>query len=264
MTQSYPPPQGYSAPQGYPPPGYPPPGFPPPGGPYGAPQVGPVGNGMATAALICGLVSLILPILGIVAIILGAIGLSKSKDPEVGGRGKAVGGIVSGVLGTVLLPSLLLLIILPGVQAGREATSGVKCGVNMRRIGMELLIQASNDRAGRFPADLGLLARQSEMTGGDFVCPSSSVRAATGPNWHSQVGSGAASSYVYLRPTKYTSRDIPSDYVLLYEPLANHDGRGANFLRADGTAAWHRKAEAERLIQQLEAGQNPPRPAGGS
>lgn len=69
-------------------------------------------NGVAIAALVCGIVALLLSwipginllsfLLGIIALICGAIGLSKAKDPGVGGRGLAIGGIVTGLLALII------------------------------------------------------------------------------------------------------------------------------------------------------------------
>lgn len=103
--------QPYGAPPSYgdqPPPQY---GSQPP--PYYAGQA--QSNGVAIAALIVGILSLpavvtiiFAPILGIVAIILGFIGLGRASQAGGAGRGMAIGGIVTGALG-ILLTVLLFL-----------------------------------------------------------------------------------------------------------------------------------------------------------
>jgi hypothetical protein len=74
---------------------------PPPSAPYppqGFPQPAPAsGNGAAIASLICGIVGCI-PLINLVAIILGFIGLGKSKQPGAGGKGLAIAGIVLGLI----------------------------------------------------------------------------------------------------------------------------------------------------------------------
>ncbi len=102
---SQPPQQGY--PQGYPPPpGLPPQGYPPPPGlpPQGYPQ-GPYPqaayattfsrgtNGMAIAALVCGLIGG-----GILGVIFGHISLSQINRTGEQGRGMAIAGLVLGYL----------------------------------------------------------------------------------------------------------------------------------------------------------------------
>ena len=70
-------------------------------------------NGPAIAALICGLLALVtgfLPfvgiflagLLGIIAVVTGIIGLRRAGMPAVGGKGMAIGGIVTGILGLLL------------------------------------------------------------------------------------------------------------------------------------------------------------------
>jgi prepilin-type processing-associated H-X9-DG protein len=51
----------------------------------------------------------------------------------------------------------------------------------------------------------------------------------------------------------------PPEAVLAYEPLANH-GNGGNVLYADGRVAWEDAARLTKLIAELNAGHNPPRP----
>lgn len=72
-------------------------------------------NGLAIAALVVGILALLSfftiiggLLLGLVAVVLGVMGLSKSKHMNGSGRGIAIGGIVTGVIGALL--SLLLII----------------------------------------------------------------------------------------------------------------------------------------------------------
>ena len=43
--------------------------------------------------------------------------------------------------------------------------------------------------------------------------------------------------------------------VAAYEPLANHGGRGSNFVYWDGHVEWHPAARAQQLIAQIQATQ---------
>ena len=49
-----------------------------------------------------------------------------------------------------------------------------------------------------------------------------------------------------------------ADTVVVYEPLSNHDNEGCNFLYGDGHVAWESKTIAKRIIDQVNAGTNPP------
>ena len=59
-------------------------------------------NGMAVAALVLGIVGLLLPILSVLALIFGGIGMSKANQ-GASGKGMAVAGLVLGILGTLVL-----------------------------------------------------------------------------------------------------------------------------------------------------------------
>lgn len=131
MATAYPPPPGdgsqqpqYQSPQQYPQPpqgqyGQPPQGQYPPGG-YGQPQYGAPpskNNGMAITALILGILALLLAwipivnflsiVLGLAAVVLGFLGMRKAA--VAGGRGLAIGGIVTG--GLALLATILMIVV---------------------------------------------------------------------------------------------------------------------------------------------------------
>ena len=56
-------------------------------------------SGMAIAALVLGIVGFFLNILGILAIIFGAIGMSQTgRNKNLGGRGMAIAGLVLGII----------------------------------------------------------------------------------------------------------------------------------------------------------------------
>lgn len=59
-------------------------------------------NGMATASLVLGILGFFLPILSILALIFGGIGISKANQ-GAGGKGLAVAGLVLGIVGTLVL-----------------------------------------------------------------------------------------------------------------------------------------------------------------
>jgi hypothetical protein len=86
-------------------PGYPAPQMPPPamGPQYGAPGV-PAGgqpqNGMGTAALVLGILGLLCGgVLAILAIIFGAIGVSKANKGLATNKGAATAGLIMGIIG---------------------------------------------------------------------------------------------------------------------------------------------------------------------
>ena len=104
-----PPPPPPTGPPGYGPPGSaPPPGYFVPG--YSQP---PANNGMATASLVLGIIAIplcFLMIPSILAVVFGGIGLNRVKqDPRVGGRGKAIAGLVLGLVALAFMVFVFLL-----------------------------------------------------------------------------------------------------------------------------------------------------------
>jgi hypothetical protein len=73
---------------------------PPPLAQYGSgyPSAPRRSNGPAIASLVLGIVGCVPFISGLLAIILGIIGIRKTRDPAVGGKGMAIAGIILGIL----------------------------------------------------------------------------------------------------------------------------------------------------------------------
>lgn len=89
---------------------------PPPPGAYGMAQQ--QNNSLAIASLVCGILSFIClgPLLGIPAIIMGFMQLSRIKsDPAgYGGKGLAIGGMVAGGLNLLLVILYILFLVIVG------------------------------------------------------------------------------------------------------------------------------------------------------
>ncbi|MGW7527410.1 DUF4190 domain-containing protein [Streptomyces sp. NPDC054783] len=129
-------PQGYGYPQqpgsgyGYSQPGPSYPTAPPAAYPqmpgYGMPMQ--PSNGMGTTGLVLGIIGVVCSltiameilgmILGILAIIFGAIGRGKANRGEATNRGAATAGLVCGIIATVLLPLLVFLFFASMFSAG--------------------------------------------------------------------------------------------------------------------------------------------------
>jgi len=254
-------PQQQYAPQPGMPPQYPGAGAGGPGGgplPYGGYQPPPrqQTNGLAIASLVFGILGLFIPLLpSLVGIVLGIVGLTKTKDPRVGGKGLAIAGISVSVA-TIFLGGCMLSILLPSLNRARETANRVKCASNLRQIGQALLLYG-NDNRGVYPPNLPPLLLTQDITSEVFVCPSSNDTRAD-PNTTVQQQAGVLHkhcSYVYV-PGQ--TNNASAEAVLAYEPLTNHDGDGSNFLWGDGHVSFENKQTAAVMIKNLEAGQNPP------
>ncbi|MBV9660740.1 MAG: DUF4333 domain-containing protein [Acidimicrobiales bacterium] len=117
-SNSYPPPGTYPPPIAYSPPGaYPPPGQYPPQAPYPYQGQLPSGNTMAGVALGLGLGSLVIPLLSVPGLILGIKSLNRSKlQPWIGGRGRAIAGIVTSALLGPLMAIVLIVAVVNRIQ----------------------------------------------------------------------------------------------------------------------------------------------------
>lgn len=112
-------------------------------------SVTPVNLGMATAALVFGILSfLCVPLCGIVALILGIIALSKIKNSNgvLLGHGKAVTGIVFGCWSILRFPVLAILaaMILPALSKAREKAQQISCVNNLKQITLAVAIFAED------------------------------------------------------------------------------------------------------------------------
>jgi prepilin-type processing-associated H-X9-DG protein len=121
----------------------------------------------------------------------------------------------------------------------RQAAQVVQCMSQLRQLSVSMMMYASAN-GGWIPAALPALP-----SGAIPSCP-----AAPGtPN------------YIYATPqVRIGAIASPSTYVTMYEPITNH-ARGVNFAYLDGHVAFISPARAQKMINELKAGYNPPRPA---
>ena len=222
---------------------------------YGTAPGGPQQTtGWAVASLVSGILGFCLPVLGgLVAIVTGIIGLVRTRDPRVGGKGLAIAGISVGVV-SIVVNGCTMSILLPSLNRAREQANRIKCASNMRQIGQALHMYAASN-GGQFPPDLPTLlaAPGLGVDSATFVCPSSHDTAAPGGTPAAQAGNltkGGHLSYVYV--PGLTTR-APGNTVLLYEPLTNPGNDGINVLHVDASVRWVPRAQAQTTIQQAQA-----------
>ena len=136
-------------------------------------------------------------------------------------------------------------------RGGHGEANRIKCASNLGQIGQALQVYA-NENAGRLPDGLRQLMLNEDVTRAVFICPASNDTFGTGTTLAEQADDlvkPGHCSYVYL------GKGLPGPgdprRVLAVEPLENHDGRGMNVLRADGSVEWLERAEAEKLLPEL-------------
>jgi hypothetical protein len=89
---------------------------------YAAPHQGQLKNGMGTAALVLGILGIVLfffpyisVILALLGVIFGGIGIQRANRGEANNKGMAIAGLVCGIVGLVI--SIILLIAIGSIIA---------------------------------------------------------------------------------------------------------------------------------------------------
>ena len=123
----------------------------------------------------------------------------------------------------------------------------------------ESLTTVDNANSGRFPD-----AINDVLLADAFVCPSTNDTPAAGPTTRAvaaDLTAGGHLSYVYVGKglTNAAGGNTLAGTVLAYEPLSNHGDR-MNVVYADAHVEWHDPATGGKIVAELRAGHNPPRP----
>ncbi len=144
----------------------------------------------------------------------------------------------------------------------RPAANQVKCASNLRQIGQTVFQVAQTN--GRYPDTLDELVGSSSLPAETLVCPQCDDTVAPGATAAQQAANlraGRHVSYVYVGKGLPLVDPPSPNAVVAYELPANHDGRGANFLFADGHVDWLIASDADRLIRQIQTARSAAAPA---
>ena len=244
-------PRSFNAPPGYFPPGYAPPGYAPPAPDSdaqwpGYPPPGPWGPrcGLATAALVCGLIGFIIPLLGIVALVMGIVAVRRilRQPADFGGAGRALTGVVTGSMGTVLTLMLTAFVIIGAAMASHDASRSelVKRTLttgNLAAVGTGLQAFAEAHH-GQMPPSLETLADEELVT-------THALRAPLAPD-HSLN----TCDFRYVADLD-PARD-PGDWIVAYGDLAWTQGQGASVLRLNGTTEYLHEPQFSTELQRCQ------------
>jgi hypothetical protein len=113
---------------------------------------------------------------------------------------------------------------------------------------------------GRLPDGPADLVTTGHAPADAFVCPASAGERATGAT--TAEVAAKLSNPLHLTYV-YAGRGLvnpPKSAVLFYEPPTHHVEGGANVVFANGEVEWLGEKAAGKLIAEIQAGFNPPRP----
>ena len=143
-----------------------------------------------------------------------------------------------------------------------EPGNRLSCAAHLRSIGQSLTFYAVKYDS-KYPPTPDLLILHADTPAAVFVCASTGDEPARGETLAEVMKSFYAdprhNSYAYAA-AGLTADTVTRDHVLAYEHLPNHAHGGMNVLFGDGNVRWLDAADAQRLVGEITAGHNPPRP----
>lgn len=151
--------------------------------------------------------------------------------------GGAIALIVVGVLFVLAIPCAIA-IVLPGLSNVRQQAQIAKCASNLHNIAAACVVYA-NSHGGAYPDSINTLVQSSGLSSYALNCPASD-------------DAPGKCSYVYLGATLNSLS--PSNSVVAYEPLSNHQNRGIHVLLNDYSVQWLNAADAQKLIDSIVPG----------
>jgi prepilin-type processing-associated H-X9-DG protein len=224
-----------------------PPGYPQQPLYYAVPGAAPRTSGMAITSLVLGILGMCVPLVGIIAAILGAIAIGRTARGALGGRGLVIAGLVLGIIGTLFI-ILQVAIMLPSLNRARETANRVKCASDMHQIGIAIGLYANENR-GAYPPDLATLLKTQNLATAVFVCPSGNNTAAVAP-FTSDVAARAAGNLEYIYTGEGLTDSVDADEPVLFEMSSDHGG-GGNVLFGDGRVEFFNKTQYAKLFNGI-------------
>lgn len=192
------------------------------------------GGGLAVAALVLGLCSLIPFIggpLGLTAIILGIIALVQKTVRKT----MATVGIAVGAVGMLLMPGLLLAILLPSLGRARELAKRSVCATQLSSVGKACAIYVMDYDTS--PPDLDTLMAHGSMPANVLKCPS--------------ADGGRQCDYFYLDIGPPMGVRDPTAAIMACDYKGNHED-GRNVLYVDGHVEWLTEAQFQAELASPE------------
>jgi len=207
------------------------------------PPVAPRTSKLAVWSLILGCLFFIPPV-GIVALVLGIIAITKisSSEGALAGKGYAIAGTVLGSLSILLVCSVVpWLMVMPALNQANLQAQSVSCRSNLKQLGLSFAMYQS-DYGGGLPPNLQMLADQGYAKDPDlFACP------AVGSASLDPSDLDATSSYYYARVTR--PENVVGRIPLMWEKRYAHTASGVNVLFSDFSVAFMPRGNFEKALE---------------
>ena len=198
------------------------------------------GSGMAITSMVMGIASVACFfgfLLGIPAIILSSISLSKISKGLQRGKGYAIAGLVTGIVGTmnIFMIAILAGILLPALSQAREKARRISCVSNLKGIGLAIRMYSQENKE-QFPDKNGAEGWEMLRSGGYlenvkmYTCPSANTVSRDGEKLTEENV-----SYVYVGGHKESD---DGNTIIAYDNPKNHNKYG-NILFADGRVSGY-------------------------
>lgn len=163
-------------------------------------------------------------------------------------------------IGVIVIGGMVIAVLLPSLCRPRETANRIKCASNLRQMGQAISLYAKAN-GGRYPSSLAVLVAHGDITPSLLVCPSSSDVQASAANTAGAAAEIDAAeknapghqyclSYIYIGG-HLNAVTVSKTTVVAYEPLANHDGDGANVLFGDGDVQWIGKQSWPKIAASI-------------
>ena len=113
-------------------------------------------SGMAIASLVCGILALCIAVPGLLGVIFGILAIRQinRSGGAIGGKGLAIGGLVTSAVGVLIVGVLVLgSMLLPALARAKAKAGRIKCVNNLSSIGNGTL-GFHQDNSGRTPWNL--------------------------------------------------------------------------------------------------------------
>jgi prepilin-type processing-associated H-X9-DG protein len=194
-------------------------------------------NPEARRSLVYGALLAVPFVTGYLAMRHGRRGAQIAEETGAGRRASLI-GFMLGVANFILWIAILI-VLPPAIINARRHAQAVQCLSQMRQMSVGIFMYA-NKNGGWTPPALTLATTGIPS----FTCPAAPA---------------GASNYVYVvKPIRMASVRSPSTYITMYEPPTNH-GKVVNFAYLDGHCESLPLARAQKVINELNGGFNPPR-----